>query len=101
MLLLADKVSKAIRKRVRERPDAFRTLAGLNDNMLDGFAILSTEDFDVQDVDIDTLLFGDPVLIDSGGTAVSPLRFAYDDVSGDGLMDLSLLIFGSLALRDE
>ncbi len=36
LLLLADKVPEAIRKRVRERPDAFRTLAGLDDKTLDG-----------------------------------------------------------------
>jgi len=53
-------------------------------------ALLSTEDLDVNDVDIDSLLFGDPLLIDNGGTAVSPLRSAYRDVSGDGLLDLTL-----------
>jgi transcriptional regulator with XRE-family HTH domain len=36
LLLLADKVPAVIRKRVRERPDAFRTLAGLDDKTLDG-----------------------------------------------------------------
>ena len=36
LLLLADKVPETIRKRVRERPDAFRTLAGLDDKTLDG-----------------------------------------------------------------
>ena len=35
LLLLADKVPEAIRKRVRERPDVFRTLAGLDDEALD------------------------------------------------------------------
>ena len=35
LLLLADKVPAAIRKRVRERPDDFRTLAGLDDKTLD------------------------------------------------------------------
>lgn len=36
LLLLADKVPAAIRKRVRERPEAFRTLAGLDDKTLNG-----------------------------------------------------------------
>ena len=36
LLLLADKVPEVIRKRVRERPEAFRTLAGLDDKTLDG-----------------------------------------------------------------
>jgi hypothetical protein len=53
-------------------------------------AILSTDSFDVRDVDIDTLLFGDPLLLENGGTALSPLRYAFEDVSDDGLIDLSL-----------
>ena len=53
-------------------------------------AILSTDEFDVSDVDIDSLLFGDPLLIDNGGTAVTPLRNAFEDVSGDGFLDLTL-----------
>ena len=36
LLLLADKVPAGIRKRVHERPEAFRTLAGLDDKTLDG-----------------------------------------------------------------
>ena len=35
LLLLADKVPEAIRKRVRERPNAFRKLAALDDDSLD------------------------------------------------------------------
>lgn len=35
LLLLADKVPEAIRKRVRERPNAFRMLASLDDKTLD------------------------------------------------------------------
>lgn len=35
LLLLADKVPAMIRQRVRERPDAFRTLAGVDDSTLD------------------------------------------------------------------
>ena len=53
-------------------------------------AILGTADFDVTEVEFDSLLFGDPLLIDNGGTAVSPLRSALEDVSGDGLLDLTL-----------
>jgi hypothetical protein len=66
-------------------------------------AILGTNDFNVEEVDVDTILFGDPLLIDNGGTAVSPLSYAhkrrngfgpesklYRDVSGDGLLDLVL-----------
>ena len=53
-------------------------------------AILGTDEFDVNKVDIDTLLFGDPLLIDNGGTAVSPLRSALEDVNDDGFLDLGL-----------
>lgn len=35
LLLLADKVPEDIRKRIRERPDAFRQLAALDDVALD------------------------------------------------------------------
>ncbi len=53
-------------------------------------AIFGTADFDVTEVDISTLLFGDPLLIDNGGTAVSPLRSALEDVNDDGFLDLGL-----------
>lgn len=35
LLLLAEKISEAIRKRVLERPDVFRKMATLNDKRLD------------------------------------------------------------------
>jgi transcriptional regulator with XRE-family HTH domain len=35
LLLLADKVPAGIRKRIRERPDAFRRIADLDDKALD------------------------------------------------------------------
>ena len=35
LLLLADKVPEQIRKRIRERPEAFRAFANLNDEVLD------------------------------------------------------------------
>ena len=53
-------------------------------------ALLSTDDFDALDVDVETILFGDPLLLDDGGTGVSPLRSAEKDVNGDGLTDLTL-----------
>ena len=49
-------------------------------------AILGTNEFDVNEVDIATLLFGDP----NSGTPLSPVRSALEDVSDDGLEDLSL-----------
>ena len=35
LLLMADKVPEEIRRRIRERPDAFRELASLSDQQLD------------------------------------------------------------------
>lgn len=35
LLLLADKVPETIRKRIRERPDAFRAFANLDDDSMD------------------------------------------------------------------
>ena len=35
LLLLADKVPEKIRKRIRERPEVFRAVAGLSDQQLD------------------------------------------------------------------
>ena len=35
LLLLADKVPEGIRKRIRERPEAFRVIASLDDSSLD------------------------------------------------------------------
>lgn len=49
-------------------------------------AILSTADFAVTDVDVSTVLLGDPALM---GT-VAPLRSSVEDVNGDGLPDLIL-----------
>ncbi|MCH8839506.1 MAG: SBBP repeat-containing protein [Planctomycetes bacterium] len=53
-------------------------------------AILGTDEFDVTEVKFDTLRFGDPLLIGNGTTGVRPLRSALEDVSGDGLLDLTL-----------
>ncbi len=53
-------------------------------------AILATDDFNVSDIDVDTLLFADPLLLDDGGSAAGPLRYAFEDVSDDGLLDLTL-----------
>ncbi|MCH7752139.1 MAG: PEP-CTERM sorting domain-containing protein [Planctomycetes bacterium] len=72
------------------KPGSFPNSVNLKSKGVLPVAILGTDDFDVNDVDIDTLLFGDPLLIDNGGTAVSPLRSALEDVSGDGLLDLTL-----------
>ena len=53
-------------------------------------AIVSTAELDAQEIDVESLLFGDPLLINAGATAVSPIRSAIEDVTGDGLLDLTL-----------
>ncbi len=72
------------------KPEGFPNSVNLKSEGLLPVAILGTGEFDVNDVDIDSLLFGDPLLIDNGGTALSPLNSSLEDVSGDGLLDLSL-----------
>lgn len=49
-------------------------------------AILSTATFSALDVDVSSLLLGDPALTG----AVAPLRAAAEDVDGDGLLDVIL-----------
>ena len=53
-------------------------------------AILSDLNFDAADVDVSTLLYGDPLLIADGATPVSPISSVLMDVNGDGMLDLAL-----------
>jgi hypothetical protein len=53
-------------------------------------AILSTEDFNALEVEVATLLFGDPLLIADGALPVSPTSTGSADVDDDGRMDLTL-----------
>jgi len=71
------------------KPGSDPNSINLKSNGVLPIAILSTDEFDVSEVDIDTLLFGDPLLLDNGGTAVSPLRSAFEDVNDDGFVDLT------------
>ena len=48
-------------------------------------AILTTDDFDALQVDLTTILFGDP-----NGSSIAPLRSGEEDVNDDGLIDLTL-----------
>jgi hypothetical protein len=68
------------------KPGSFPNSVNLTDKGVLPVAILGTDDFDVTEMDFDSLRFGDP----NGGTAVRPLRSALEDVSGDGIWDLSL-----------
>ncbi len=47
-------------------------------------AILTTEDFDATAVDLSTVLFG------KTGTEASPFHYAFEDVDGDGYIDMIL-----------
>jgi hypothetical protein len=68
------------------KPGSFPNSVNLKSKGVLPVAILGTDEFDVTEVAFDTLMFGDP----NGGIAVSPLRSALEDVSGDGIWDLSL-----------
>jgi hypothetical protein len=72
------------------KPGSFPNSVNLKSKGVLPVAILGTEEFDVKEVDIDMLRFGDPLLIDDGGTSATPLRSSLADVSGDGLLDLTL-----------
>ena len=51
-------------------------------------AILGTTAFDVSDVDPDSLMFFNPNAAGVPGYSEHPLRSAFEDVDGDGLVDL-------------
>jgi len=68
------------------KPESFPNSVNLKSKGFLPVAILGSATFDVTNVDISTLLFGDP----DGGTPLSPERSAFEDVSDDGFEDLSL-----------
>jgi hypothetical protein len=72
------------------KPGSDRNPINLKSNGVLPVAILSTSMLDAKQVDISTLLFGDPLLIADGKSPVSPLRGNYEDVNYDGLADLTL-----------
>ena len=49
----------------------------------------TTNSFDATDIDVATILFGDPELLD-GGIGVSPFLHGLEDVNDDGYIDLTL-----------
>jgi len=74
------------------KPGSFPNSVNLKSKGVLPVAILGTADFDVNSVDqsADILLFTGPVPINGGGSPVSPIRSAFEDVSGDGILDLTL-----------
>jgi len=72
------------------KPGSDPNSVNLNSRGVLPVALLGTNEFDIMDVVIESLLFGDPALIDVGGSPVAPIRYSYEDVTGDGLPDLSM-----------
>ncbi len=68
------------------KPGSFPNSVNLKSKGVLPVAILGTVDFDVNDVNIAKLMFGDP----NSGAPLSPVRSAFEDVSDDGFEDLSL-----------
>ena len=72
------------------KPGSNPNSVNLTDKGVLPVAVLSSEVFNPSDIDIDTLWFGDPLLTNNGGTAVRFLRSSLEDITGDGILDLSL-----------
>jgi len=54
-------------------------------------AVLSGNGFDISQIDLMTLEFGDPLLLENGGLSVMPKQTKIRDVNWDGLPDLTLV----------
>ncbi len=70
------------------KPGPSNNTVSLNGNGTLQMAILANEEFDVLDVDIASLLFGDPILVDGGATALGATSDKLRDLNHDGLDDL-------------
>jgi hypothetical protein len=70
------------------KPGPSNNTVPLNGNGTLQMAILANADFDVADVDIDSLLFGDSFLVDGGATPLGAVSDKLRDLNHDGLEDL-------------
>jgi len=70
------------------KPGPSNNTVALNGNGTLQVGILANSDFDVLDIDIDSLLFGDPILVDGGATALGATSDRLRDLNHDGLDDL-------------
>jgi hypothetical protein len=70
------------------KPGPSNNTVPLNGNGTLQMAILANDDFDVADVDIDSLLFGDPILVDGSATPLGVVSDKLRDLNHDGLDDL-------------
>jgi len=70
------------------KPGPSNNTVALNGNGTLQMAILASDELDVLDVDIASLLFGDPILVDGGATALGATSDRLRDLNHDGLDDL-------------
>jgi hypothetical protein len=70
------------------KPGPSKNTVSLNGNGTLQMAILASADFNVSEVDIDSLLFGDPILVDGGATPLGTTSDKLRDINHDGLDDL-------------
>ena len=69
------------------KPGPSNNTVALNGNGTLRMAILANEEFDVLEINIDSLLFGDPILIDGGATPLGATSDRLRDLNHDGLDD--------------
>ncbi len=72
------------------KPGPSNNTVALNGNGTLQMAILASDELDVLDIDIDSLLFGDPLLIDGGATPLGATSNKLRDLNHDGLDDLQV-----------
>ncbi len=70
------------------KPGPSNNTVPLNGNGTLQMAILANEELNVMDVDIGSLLFGDPILVDGGATPLGATSDRLRDLNHDGLDDL-------------
>ncbi len=70
------------------KPGPSNNTVPLNGNGTLQVAILANEEFNVMDVNIGSLLFGDPILVDGGATPLGATSDRLRDLNHDGLDDL-------------
>ena len=70
------------------KPGPSNNTVPLNGNGTLQMAILANEEFNVMDVNIASLLFGDPILVDGGATPLGATSDRLRDLNHDGLDDL-------------
>ncbi len=70
------------------KPGPSNNTVALNGNGTLRMAILANEEFNVMDINIGSLLFGDPILVDGGATPLGATSDRLRDLNHDGLDDL-------------